>query len=109
MSKLSERVDVLEASAELIDQEALQALGGSVRALVERQRDKDQDQVKAMALEAVKNALNPFPDYARRHVVQVFTERLEGAERYGRNYRPPFCKQRNVELWRPQIADLLGQ
>ena len=74
--KVEDRLSKLEAA---VDVEVTSALSQTLKNVLDKHQQENEDSVKRMALEAVALALKPFPYYAQQHVLGVFNSRINQA------------------------------
>ena len=99
------RLTALENDLADFDKEALNALGPSMRGLLDQHEEKHRKLVEAMAFEAVKAALRPFPGHAQLAVVEAFDRLCK--QSYQSGYSSSYGNSGDVKEM-PTSAHLLG-
>lgn len=106
--KTNDRLDELEAGQALLDTDVLEAVGSSLRGLLDEQEGVHKDQITEMAFCAIKSALDPFPEFARANVLQEFQGRITEAVSYGAEAERHCRLGAPHVIEKPGVEDLLG-
>lgn len=106
MTTLKNRVAALEN----IDTEVINAVGSSLREIVQKNDDENQAVINNMALDLIKNVLQAFPEHAQKHVLSLFQKRLNKAHSvgYSEGISSISSYRRDEKEPLPKINDLLG-